>query len=156
MLSAQQQEFFSTTDRDSSLAWRSNVSKTRELLATLRQILSGEGTVSLEFGADDAWRLSVEGIIFSDRRFLGSYQQLGRAWLILMFVAYRVAGEKGLSPRRASKLSFLFVSEPRSAKITPSACLAPPDFIGTRGRPRAQECRLRLKRRKSELRNILI
>jgi len=78
MLSAQQQEFFSTTDCESSFAWRSNVSKTRELLATLRQILSGEGTVSLEFGADDAWRLSVGGIIFSDRRFLGSYQPLGR------------------------------------------------------------------------------
>src|SRR5271166_367145 len=76
MLSAQQQEFFSTTDCESNLSWRSDISKTRGMLATLRQILSGERTVSLEFGADNAWRLSVEGIVFSDRRFLGSYQPL--------------------------------------------------------------------------------
>ena len=76
MLSAQQQEFFSITDCESSIAWRSNVSKTRGMLATLQQILSGERTVSLEFGADNAWRLAVGGIVFSDRRFLSAYQPL--------------------------------------------------------------------------------
>jgi len=76
MVNAQQQEFFSTTYCESAAAWRSSVSKTRGLLARLRHILSGEPAVSLEFGADNAWRLSVEGLVYSERRFLASYRPL--------------------------------------------------------------------------------
>lgn len=76
MITTQQEELFLTSPFESSGLWRSTAGETRGLLARLRHILSGEGEVTLELGADDAWRLSVEGVIFSDRRCLGSYRPL--------------------------------------------------------------------------------
>src|SRR6516164_2913273 len=64
-----------------------------------------------------------------------------------MFAAYRIVRQKGLSPRRASKLSFLvLLSEPMSAQNHSLSVSGSADFIGTHGRLQAQEHRLRLKR----------
>ena len=76
MITAQQQEFFSTSQFESSGIWRSTAGETRGLVARLRGILAGQEKVTLEFGADDAWRLSVGGVVFSDRRFLAGYRPL--------------------------------------------------------------------------------
>jgi hypothetical protein len=76
MMTEQQQEFFPTSQFESSGIWRSTAGETRGLAPRLRGILAGEDAVKLEFGADDAWRLSVGGVIFSDRRYLGGYRPL--------------------------------------------------------------------------------
>jgi hypothetical protein len=76
MITVQQQEFFPTSQFTSRGIWRSTAGETRGLALRLRGILAGEGKVSLELGADDAWRLSTGGVIFSDPRFLAGYRPL--------------------------------------------------------------------------------
>jgi hypothetical protein len=76
MITAQQQDFFLPSHFEPCGIWRSTVGETRGLVARLRGILSGHEAVTLEFGADDAWRLSVDGVVFSERRFMAGYRPL--------------------------------------------------------------------------------
>jgi hypothetical protein len=76
MITIQQQELFLTSRFESSGIWCSTAGDTGGLTAKLREILSGEGSATLEFGEDDAWRLSVGGVVFSERRFLAGYRPL--------------------------------------------------------------------------------
>jgi hypothetical protein len=76
MITAHQQEFFSTSQFESSSLWRSTAGETRGLVTRLRGILAGEDAVTLEFGADDAWRLLAGGVVFSDARYVAGYRPL--------------------------------------------------------------------------------
>jgi hypothetical protein len=129
MITAQQQEFFLTTHFESGGIWRSTAGETRGLVARLRGILSGEGAVTLEFGADDAWRLSVGGVVFSDRGFLDGYRPLACIRAIEPGLALgiltrgRVRLRDSLAAVNCGQSSFLLPA------ATPSASIPPPHKV---------------------------
>jgi hypothetical protein len=70
-------DLFPFDQLESGVGWRSNAGGTRGLMPRMRRILAdSEGTVSLEFGSDNGWRLEVDGLIFSNRGFWASYRPL--------------------------------------------------------------------------------
>jgi hypothetical protein len=125
MITAQQQEFFSTSQFESSGIWRATAAQTRGLGAKLRGILAGQEKVTLEFGAEDAWRLSVGGLVFSDRRFLAGYRPLacirsiepGLALSILCRGTVRLRDSLALV--NCGQSSFLVPASKPSASIQP-------------------------------------
>jgi hypothetical protein len=125
MTTVQQQEFFSTNQFESSGLWRSTAGETKGLVAVLRRILAEQEKVALEFGADDAWRLFVGGVVFTERRFLAGYRPLaciralepGLALTIL--TRGRVRLRESLAAVNCGQSSLLLPASKPSLSVTP-------------------------------------
>jgi hypothetical protein len=125
MVTVQQQEFFPTSHFASSDVWRSTAGDSRGLVARLRGVLSGEEAVTLEFGEDDAWRLSVDGVVFSERRFLAGYRPLACVMAIAPALALgiltrgRVRLRDSLASVNCGQSSFLLPASKPSLFVQP-------------------------------------